>query len=108
MNFCIILIYLEIPKVIGKLENLLVNENEDAKISVKFAGRPRPNLKWFREEEEIILTTSKFYELIEMEDTVTLIIKSIQATQSGNYYALLKNEVGSSKTNKINITVNSK
>ena len=71
-------------------------------------GRPRPNVKWYSEEEEIILTTSKFYELIEMEDTVTFIIKSIQATQSGNYYALLKNEVGSTKTNKINITVNSK
>jgi hypothetical protein len=87
---------------------LVVNENEDAKISIKFIGRPRPNVKLFREEEEILLTTTKFYELIEMEDSVTFIIKSIQATQSGNYYALLKNDLGSTKTNKINITVNSK
>ena len=97
---------LEIPKVSGKLENVTVNEGQEAKLVVKIAGgKPRPTVKWFKEEEEIVITVET-YEVVETEDTVTLIIKSAKPEHSGNYYAQLANEAGQVSTNKALLTVN--
>ncbi len=75
---------------------------------VKIAGgKPKPSVKWFKEEEEIV-TTVETYEVVEFEDTVTLIIKSAKPENSGNYYAQLVNEAGQATTNKAQLTVNSK
>lgn len=104
--FCLFI--LEIPKISGKLENVTVNEGQEAKFVVKIAGgKPKPSVKWFKEEEEII-TTVETYEVVEFEDTVTLIIKSAKPENSGNYYAQLVNEAGQATTNKDQLTVNSK
>lgn len=97
---------LEVPKVSGKLENVTVNEGQEAKFVVKFTGKPKPTIKWFKEEEEIIIT-EETYEIIETEDTVTLIIKSAKPEHSGNYHAQLVNEAGQASTNKALLTVNS-
>lgn len=92
----------------GKLENTTVAEGQEAKFVVKISGgKPKPTVKWFREEEEIT-TTNETYEIIELEDTVTLIIKSAKPENSGNYYAQLVNEAGQITTNKALLTVNSK
>lgn len=102
------LFILEIPKISGKLENVTVNEGQEAKFVVKIAGgKPKPSVKWFKEEEEIV-TTVETYEVVEFEDTVTLIIKSAKPENSGNYYAQLVNEAGQATTNKAQLTVNSK
>lgn len=97
----------ELPKVIGKLENVTVNEGNEAKFVVKFAGKPKPNVKWFKEEEEIVTTIEETYEVIETEDTVQFIIKSVKPENSGNYFAQLTNEAGSINSNKAQLLVNS-
>lgn len=98
----------ETPKISGKLENVTVNEGQEAKFVVKIAGgKPKPKVKWFKEEEEII-TTIETYEVVESEDTVTLIIKSTKPDHSGNYFAQLLNEAGTISTNKAQLIVNSK
>lgn len=92
----------------GKLENTTVAEGQDAKFVVKISGgKPKPTVKWFKDEEEIT-TTTETYEIIEFEDTVTLIIKSAKPENSGNYHAQLVNEAGQIATNKAQLTVNSK
>lgn len=92
----------------GKLENATVAEGQEAKFVVKISGgKPKPTVKWFKEEEEIT-TTTETYEIIEFEDTVTLIIKSAKPEHSGNYHAQLVNEAGQITTNKAQLTVNSK
>lgn len=70
-------------------------------------GKPKPTIKWFKEEEEIITTTVEIYEVVETEDTVTLIIKSAKPEHAGNYYAQLINEAGTISTNKALLVVNS-
>lgn len=63
-------------------------------------------MKWFKEEEEIVTTTVETYEVVEFEDTVTLIIKSAKPENTGNYYAQLINEAGQISSNKAQLTVN--
>ena len=98
---------LEVPKVIGKLENVTVNEGHEAKFIVKFSGKPKPSVTWYKEEEEIITTVEESYEVIETEDTVQFIIKSVKPENSGNYFAKLNNEAGSISSNKAQLLVNS-
>jgi len=45
---------------------------------------------------------------VELEDTVTLIIKSAKPKDSGSYYAQLINDAGQINTNKAQLVVNSK
>jgi predicted PurR-regulated permease PerM len=85
-----------------------VNEGQEAKFTVKIAGgKPKPKVKWFKEEEEIITTIEETYEVIETEDTVTLILKSAKPENAGNYHAQLVNEAGQISTNKAQLVVNS-
>ncbi len=102
-----IFIIIELPKILGKLENITVNEGQEAKFVVKFSGKPKPSVKWFKEEEEIITTVEEIYEVIETEDTVQFIIKSVKPENSGNYFAKLINEAGSANSNKAQLLVNS-
>jgi len=98
--------YLETPKISGKLENVTVSEGQEAKFVIKIAGgKPKPAVKWFKEEEEIVIT--EIYEIVEIEDTVTLVIKSAKPEHSGNYFAQLINEAGQINSNKASLTVNS-
>lgn len=86
---------------------MTVAEGQEAKFVVKIAGgKPKPAIKWFREEEEIT-TTVETYEVVEIEDTVTLIIKSAKPENAGNYFAQLINEAGTISTNKAQLIVNS-
>jgi hypothetical protein len=97
----------ETPKISGKLENVTVAEGQEAKFVVKIAGgKPKPTVKWFKEEEEIT-TTVETYEVVEIEDTITLIIKSAKPENAGNYFAQLLNEAGTISTNKAQLIVNS-
>lgn len=97
----------ETPKISGKLENVTVAEGQEAKFVVKIAGgKPKPTIKWFKEEEEIT-TTVETYEVVEIEDTITLIIKSAKPENAGNYFAQLINEAGTISTNKAQLIVNS-
>ena len=56
---------IEPPKISGKLENVTVNEGDNATFNLKFNGKPKPSIKWFKEEEEIIITEES-YEVIEI------------------------------------------
>ena len=99
--------YLESPKA-GKLENVTAIEGTDANFNLKITGgKPRPQIKWFIEEEEIITSSNEQYEITEQEDTFILIIKSVKMENSGNYYAQLINETGLVSSNKAQLIVNS-
>lgn len=90
------------------MENVTVSEGQEARFTLKIAGgKPKPSVKWFKEEEEIVTTTVEIYEVVEVEDTVTLIIKSAKPENAGNYYAQLVNDAGQISSNKALLVVNS-
>ena len=98
--------FVELAKVKGKLDNITVNEYQPAKFTVSFSGKPKPSVKWFKEEEEIVETTTETYEVVEIEDTVTLIIKSVKPENAASYYAQLINDAGTISSNKAQLIVN--
>lgn len=98
---------LDVPRALNKLENATVKEGESAKFTVKFSGKPRPQVKWFRDEEEIVQSES--FEIVESsEDEITLTIVSAKSAEhTGNYYAKISNEFGEAVSNKAALTINS-
>jgi hypothetical protein len=83
-----------------------VNEGQQAKFSLTISGKPKPSVKWFREEEEIVITEEE-YEIIETEDSVQFIIKSAKPVNTGSYYVELTNDAGKITSNKAQLIVNS-
>jgi hypothetical protein len=96
---------LEPPKVLNKLDNQTVNETEPASFTVKFNGKPKPQVKWFKDDKEIGEPSIDVYEIVETEDSVTLVIKSTKPEDAGNYSAQLTNEAGQVVSNKAQLTV---
>ena len=97
---------IELPKA-GKLENITASEGTDAIFNLKItAGKPKPQVKWFIEEEEII--QSETYEVTETEEIVSLIIKNVKPENSGAYHAQVYNEAGSITTNNATLVVQCK
>lgn len=98
---------LDSPRILNKLDNLTVNEGEAAKFVVKFSGKPKPSVKWFRDDVEIQIDDS--VEAKETaEDEISFTIKSCKAENLGNYSAKAANEFGEVASNKATLTVNSK
>lgn len=96
------------PKVNGKLENVTVNESDAASFSFKYSGKPKPAVKWFRDEVELVNDDS--YEIIESaDDEISLKIKSCRSSDHlGTYYAKLSNKAGNVSTNKAQLNINRK
>lgn len=95
------------PKMTNKLDNITVNEGDQAKFTVKVTGKPKPSVKWYKDDVEIELSDT--VEIIETEENeVTLLIKSCKSPEnSGNYSARIYNDFGEVNSNKAALTINS-
>ena len=98
---------LDSPKLLNKLDNLTVNDGEQATFLVKFAGKPKPSVKWFKDEIEIqIDDTIELSEVVENEISFT--IKACKSLDNaGVYYAKIINDFGEVISNKATLTINS-
>jgi hypothetical protein len=99
---------LDTPKIANKLDNVTVSEGEQAKFTVKVSGKPKPSVKWFKDDLEIEL--SENIEIVETEENeVTLTIKACKSPENaGNYSAKVFSEFGEVTSNKAALTINSK
>ena len=99
---------LDSPRILNKLENVTVNEGEQAKFVVKYSGKPKPAVKWFKDDSEIPVDDS--IEITETaDDEICFTIKSCKSSEnSGNYFAKVVNEFGEVVSNKATLTINSK
>lgn len=83
----------EAPVLVGKLADVEVNEGASAMLELKATGYPKPKITWFKGKEE--LTVGERYRfLFEGSDSYTLVIKKVQKNDSGEYSAILKNDLG--------------
>lgn len=98
---------LDAPKILNKLDNLTVNEGEVASFIVKFIGKPKPTVKWFKDEVEIQIDET--IEIVEnVENEISFTIKASKSQEnSGIYFAKVVNEFGEVSTNKATLTINS-
>ncbi len=91
-----------------KLENIIGNENESTVVSLKFIGKPKPNIKFFKDEEEFDFKNPEIFEFFETEDIYSLKFKQLCNSNVGTYCVELFNKAGSYKSNKFQIIVNRK
>ena len=69
------------------------------------AGGTKPKVKWYKDGEEIVETVEEDYEIVEEEETYTLLIKNAKPKNSGEYQAVITNDVGQVKSKKIKVQV---
>ena len=73
---------------------------------MRVIGKPKPTIKWYKEDKHLDIEKNEQYEIVEAEETVSLIIKNCKYENSGNYYARIENETGAVKTNTAQLTIN--
>lgn len=85
-------------------KDITVLADEPIRLSIQAAGT-KPQVKWYKDGEEIIETVEEEYEIIEEEETYTLLIKRAKPKDSGEYQAVVTNDVGQVKSKKIKVQV---
>lgn len=84
----------EPPSFVKRLENLRVPEGDTATFTARIAGTPMPEVKWFKDGEELELTRRHKMEL-EPNGTLRLTIRDCKPEDLGEYRASIYNPYGS-------------
>ena len=93
------------PKISEDLtKDVTGKAGEPIRLTIKATGT-KPKVKWYKDGEEIVETVEEEYEIIEEEETYTLLIKNPKPQASGEYQAVITNEVGQVKSKKIKVQV---
>ena len=85
-------------------KDVVAQAGEPVLLSVQASGTS-PQCKWYKNDEEIIQTVEEEYEIIEEEETYTLLIKRAQPKDSGDYQAVLSNDAGQVKSKKVKVNI---
>ncbi|CAF3984671.1 unnamed protein product [Rotaria magnacalcarata] len=86
------------------MKDIVALVDEPVALTIKAAGT-KPKVKWYKDGEEIIETIEEEYEIIEEEETYTLLIKRAQPKDSGEYQAVITNDAGQVKSKKIKVQI---
>ena len=85
-------------------KDIIGQAGEPISLSIQVSGT-KPQVKWYKDGEEIIKTVEEEYEIIEEEETYTLLMKRPQPKESGEYQAVITNDVGQVKSKKIKVQI---
>ena len=81
------------PKFIKKITPIEVLEGNPARFDCKVTGSPRPEIKWYREEEEIV--SSPYMRIQSSPDgSSSMIIQEVFADDSGRFTVRASNPAG--------------
>ena len=92
----------------AKIDNVNVNESQDASFVCKFISNPLPEtIQWFKNDtEEVVVSEATIIET--SESTTTMTLKDTKLSDSGNTYIVkIKNELGEATSNKAKLNVSS-
>ena len=93
------------PKLKSDLvKDIVAQTGERVPLTIKASGT-KPKVTWFKDGEEVVTTVEEGYEIVEEEETYTLLIKNAKPTNSGEYQAVVTNDVGQVKSKKIKVQV---
>jgi hypothetical protein len=97
------------PKIKSDLQpTLSVTKDEPIILTIQADGRPKPQIKWFKGNDEIPLDQAGVKFVEEDENTYKLIIEKSTEKDQGEYSAVVLNPGGQVKSKKTNVTVTSK
>ncbi|KAI1298724.1 Titin [Halotydeus destructor] len=83
-------------------EVVMVTEGQSAMLETKLGGRPRPSVKWYKEDGSEVTSgnrTKLFYD--EEDESFALMIKTTMASDSGTYTVIVQNELGQASAQAI-------
>ncbi|CAF4635994.1 unnamed protein product, partial [Rotaria magnacalcarata] len=86
------------------IKDVTTQAGETVRLTIQASGT-NPKVKWFKNGEEVIETVEETYEIVEEEETYTLLIKNAKPIDSGEYQAVITNDVGQIKTKKIKVQI---
>ncbi|CAF1262379.1 unnamed protein product, partial [Rotaria sordida] len=86
------------------IKDIVSQADEPVTLKIQASGT-NPKVKWYKDGEEIIKTVEEEYEIIEEEETFTLLLKRAQPKDSGEYQAVITNDVGQIKSKKIKVQI---
>ena len=97
------------PKIKTDLQPTLnVTKDEPIILTIQADGKPKPQIKWFKGNDEISLDQSGIKFIEEDDNTYKLIIEKSTEKDLGEYSAIIQNAGGQVKSKKTNVTVTSK
>jgi hypothetical protein len=97
------------PKIKTDLQPTLnVTKNQPIVLTIQADGKPKPQVKWFKGNDEIPLNQPGVKILEEGDNTYKLVIDKAGEKDQGEYSALIQNPGGQIKSKKTNVTVTSK
>jgi hemicentin len=86
------------------IKDITAQIGETIPLTIKASGT-KPKVKWYKNGEEIIETVEETYEIVEEEETYTLLIKNAKPKDTAEYQAVITNDVGQVKSKKIKVQV---
>ncbi|XP_040072551.1 obscurin isoform X2 [Ixodes scapularis] len=82
------------PRIIKGLEDIEVEVGEPATFTVKLADGKNVDVKWSKDDCDVVLDNKNIYAKEEADATFTLQIKNVKAEDAGKYTCKVKNELG--------------
>ncbi|CAL1297366.1 unnamed protein product [Larinioides sclopetarius] len=86
------------PKFTKGLKDQSVKEEQTVKYTVKFTGKPKPTVKWAKEDAELTIDGEHVKLIEEADDSLTVVIKDTKIKDSGKYSCTITNSEGSETT----------
>lgn len=81
------------PKIIKAQKDMMQLETEDITMAVQIQGSPTPEVKWFKDGQQIDTTTSGRFSATREGDVYKLQVKSLTMNDQGSYSIVAKNEI---------------
>ncbi|VDM52411.1 unnamed protein product, partial [Angiostrongylus costaricensis] len=88
----------EAPSFTKTLVEVSIVEGESATYECKVTGEPRPQIKWFKDNDEISTVDGHFAQTEEADGTARLVIKSAKVKDSGEIRCEASNTAGTART----------
>ncbi len=95
------------PTILSDLTNVSAIRDESAQFQIKATGNPQPTIRWFKNDNEEILSTNSDFQLLHdtSSDTFTLKINQCKPEHQADYSAIITNTGGTIKSKKGKLTI---
>lgn len=89
---------IELPEFINGLQEISVQENETAQLSVTVVGKPRPEVVWLKDGVPVNIDNEHILSKKDEQGHHTLIVKEARLKDTGNYSCKAVNLAGTTET----------
>ncbi|KAL1110551.1 hypothetical protein AAG570_008079, partial [Ranatra chinensis] len=93
----------EVPHIKSCKKEIEANTGSSTMLETKVKGYPKPEVKWVKDGKEIVMS-DRFRLLYEDEETISLVIMSVNLSDTGEYKAVASNCAGQAE-DTLNLTV---